>query len=319
MKNFLKLSLFFFATLGTLIANAATHQNYGGQSMVAPLQKVLVKRPDNAYANADPKIWHYTAKPDLKNAQREHDAFVNLLKQNDIQVFYHNEYLPTLADAIYVHDPVIITNQGAIILRMGKDLRRGEEEAIEKKLNQLGIPTFFKLEGEATAEGGDTLWVDERTLAVGHSFRTNQAGIKQLRDGLSKIGVEVIEVQLPYDQGKEACLHLQSLISLVDYRKAVVYKKLMPVSFVQYLEKKGFKLIDVDDDEYLTMGPNILTLKPNLVLTIKGNHKIKRNLEENGVRVLTYEGDDISLKAEGGATCLTRPILRGPMRETFSI
>lgn len=320
MRKFLK-PWFIFGILSVAIAssmsslhseqvNAKQAPIYGSQSMIEPLLKVLVKRPDQSFAVNDPQKWHYTSKPDLANAQHEHDAFVKILTDHGAEVIYHDEYLPDLADAIFVHDPVIVTDSGAVILRMGKLLRQGEEEAIERKLNAMGIPTLFKLSGSATAEGGDILWVDEKTLAIGHGFRTNAEGIEQIREGLAGLGITVIAVELPYWEGAESCLHLQSLISLVDEKVALVYLPLLPVQFVNYLKEKGFQLIEVPEREFLTMGPNVLAISPGICLTIEGNPITKQRLEARNIQVMTYMGNDISLKAEGGATCLTRPLLR---------
>lgn len=283
---------------------------YGAQSMVQPLRKVLVKRPDSAFSKADPVVWHYTTSPNLWEAQEEHEAFVAELIREGVEVYYHEEETEGLADSIFVHDPCLVTDQGAIILQMGKKLRNGEEEAIEKALNGLGIPTYYRLSGEASAEGGDLLWLDNKTLLAGQGYRTNAAGLAQLKEALNPLGVEVIGFDLPYFQGKDACLHLQSLISLVDEKVAVVYKPFMAVSLVKLLEERGFQLIDVPENEFWSMGPNILCIRPKLVLTIEGNPVTKQRMEEAGIKVLTYKGDEISHKAEGGATCLTRPLLR---------
>lgn len=278
--------------------------------MVAPIQSVLVRRPDEAFGAADPLLWHYVNQPYLPLAWSEHDAFVNLLLGNGIEVIYHDEPLPDHADAIFVHDPALMTDRGAIILRMGKSLRHGEEAAIEHTFRRLGVPIHYRLSGEATAEGGDLLWLDERTLCVGLGFRTNAAGFAQLGEALAGSGVELVPVQLPYFTGPEACLHLMSLISLVDDDLAVVYRPLLPVPFYRLLIARGFELIDVDDDEFETMGPNVLALGPRHCLMLEHNRATKAALEAAGCRVETYRGDEMSLKAEGGATCLTRPILR---------
>ncbi len=286
-------------------------QHYGGQSMVAPLQTVLVRRPDEAFGAADPLLWHYTDQCYLPLAQQEHDAFVNTLLGNGVEVVYHDAALPDHADAIFVHDPVLMTDRGAIILRMGKPLRTGEEEAMALTLQRLGVPILYRLSGEATAEGGDLLWLDERTLAVGLGFRTNAAGFAQLGDALAGSGVTLVPVQLPYFEGPEACLHLMSLISLVDVDLAVVYRPLLPVPFYRLLVERGIELIDVSDEEFATMGTNVLALGPRRCLMLDHNHETRAALEAAGCRVVTYRGDEMSLKAEGGATCLTRPILRG--------
>lgn len=282
---------------------------YGSQSMVAPLQTVLVRRPDAAFGNADPQRWHYTERPNLSQARLEHDSFTQLLHQNGVEVVYHDTPLTDHADAIFVHDPAIVTDRGAILLQMGKELRRGEEAAIGDTFQKLGIPIHYTLTGNGRAEGGDLLWIDEKTLAAGLGFRTNIEGLNQLKEALPN--VEFIPVHLPYYTGAEACLHLMSFISIVDYDLAVVYLPLMPVPFYQYLLANGFRLVEVPDEEFITMGPNVLALAPGKCVMLENNKITKHRLEMAGCQVFTYKGDEISLKAEGGATCLTRPILRG--------
>jgi len=285
-------------------------REYGSQSMVQPLRRVLVKRPDQAFAVDDPGKWHYAARPKLDIAQQEHDALVTILRQSGAEVIYHDQFLPHHADAIFVHDPVIVTDRGAVILRMGKELREGEEVAMSRCLERLGVPILYTLHGGARAEGGDLLWLDHDTLAVGQGFRTNAQGLRQLKDALQGLGVETISVPLPYHGGPDTCLHLMSLISLVDRDAAVAYLPLLPVPFWQYLRDRGFRLIEVPDGEFATMGPNVLALAPGKCLMLEGNPITKRRLEKAGCQVFTYQGNEISLKAEGGPTCLTRPILR---------
>jgi N-dimethylarginine dimethylaminohydrolase len=283
--------------------------NYGSQSMVEQLHSVMVRRPSAAFGRADPQRWHYTAQPDFDLACAEHDAFVGLLHQAGIEVIYDDEPLPDHADAIYVHDPSLVTARGAIILSMGKTLRHGEETAHAAAYRQLNIPIHYTLHGDARAEGGDLLWLDRDTLAVGQGFRTNREGLRQLREALPDI--EIIPVQLPYDQGPAACLHLMSLISIVDHDLAVVYLPLLPVPFFQLLQARHFRLVEAPEEEFLSMGPNVLALAPGQCVMLQDNPVTQRRLEEAGCKVSTYTGDEISLKAEGGPTCLTRPILRG--------
>lgn len=283
---------------------------YGGHSMVEPLRRVLVRRPDEAFAVDDPQLWHYTSRPELGAAQREHDALVEILESSGARVVYHDAAQPDRADAIYVFDPVLITDGGAVVLRMGKALRRGEEEALAQCLAAAGVPRLLSLTGAARAEGGDLLWLDRQTLVAGRGFRTNAAGIAQLRAGLAEIGIEVLAVDLPYFAGPEACLHLLSLISLVDDDLAVVYPPLLPVPLWEMLLARGVDLVEVPESELATMGPNVLALAPRRCVMLEGNPITRQRLEAAGCRVSTYRGREISLKAEGGPTCLTRPILR---------
>ena len=285
-------------------------RRYGSQSMIAPLRTVLVKRPDEAFAVDDPQEWHYTGRPRLEAARQEHDALVELLRQGGAEVVFHDEPQPGCADAIFVFDPALVTEAGAIMLAMGKQQRRGEEAAMARCFEKLGVPVLYTLQGEAWAEGGDLLWLDHETLAVGQGFRTNAEGLRQLREGLAQIGVKVIPVELPYYGGPQACLHLLSLISIVDERLAVVYPPLLAVPFWQELQGRGFRLIEAPEEEFATMGPNVLALAPGKCLMLEGNPITRQRLEDAGCEVVTYRGNEISLKAEGGPTCLTRPILR---------
>jgi len=286
-------------------------KTYGSQSMVDELKRVLVRRPDEAFGKADPEYWHYTSQPDLAGAQAEHDALVATLRDSGCEVAFHDASLPEHADAIFTHDPVIVTDEGAIVLRMGKAQRRGEEAAIATALEHIGVPILTTLEGEATAEGGDLLWLDHDTLAVGRGYRTNAEGFRQLTAALRPLGAKTVEVQLPHAGGPAACLHLMSMISMIDHDLAVVYMPLLPVPFVEELRERGVDLVEVPEDEYPTMGPNVLALAPRKCLVIEGNPITLERLETAGCKVLTYRGRELSLKAEGGATCLTRPILRG--------
>jgi N-dimethylarginine dimethylaminohydrolase len=283
---------------------------FGSQSMVAPLRTVLVRRPDASFAVSEPKRWGYTAAPDLAAAQVEHDGLVALLRRSKVDVRYHELSQPKRADAIFVHDPAIVTDDGAIILRMGKELRRGEEASLAAALEKLDVPILATLRAPATAEGGDLLWVRPDWLAVGQGFRTNPEGLRQLAGVLDEVGVKTEPVPLPYFRGPEACLHLMSFISLVDEDLAVVYPRLLPVPFWRSLKDAGFDFIEVPEEEFERMAPNVLAVAPRDCIMLEGNPVTQQRLEEAGCRVRTYVGKEISLKAEGGATCLTRPILR---------
>jgi N-dimethylarginine dimethylaminohydrolase len=286
-------------------------RQYGSQSMIAPLRTVMVKRPEAAFAVDDPQAWHYTGRPNLAIAQQEHYALVALLQKAGAEVIYHDEPQPDHADAIFAFDPALVTDKGAIMLSMGKPQRRGEEAAMARRFTALGIPVLASLSGDARAEGGDLLWLDHDTLAVGQGFRTNAEGLYQLHAALDPLNVTIIPVELPYYTGPEACLHLLSLISIVDTDLAVVYPSLMAVPFWQELQRRGFRLIEVPDAEFISMGTNVLALSPGKCLMLAGNPLTKRLLEDAGCEVMTYRGNEISLKAEGGPTCLTRPVLRG--------
>ncbi|HZL64362.1 MAG TPA: arginine deiminase family protein [Thermoleophilia bacterium] len=264
-------------------------------------------------AAADPATWHYTAPIDIEEARRAHDEFADALRAWGVEVLYHDEPLPGLADSTFVFDPALVTDEGAILLSMGKEARRGEEEALGRCLQGCGVPVFGRLDGEARAEGGDTLWLDHDTLAVGRAFRTNDEGVRQLRALLEPLGATVVDYDLPYFGGPEACLHLLSLVSPLDVDLAVAYPPLMPTAFWAELRRRGVRLLEVPEEEFArTQATNILAVGPRRCIMLDGSPVTRQLLEEADCEVGTFPGAPLSFKAEGGPTCLTRPVWRDP-------
>ena len=281
---------------------------YGCTSMTAPLRRVLVRRPEAAAC----RFWRqygWRAEPDAVRLAAEHEAFCGLLAHAGADVVVAGTPLPDDPDAVYVHDPAIVGREGAILLRPGKAPRQGEVAALKADLVAAGVPIAAELTYPATAEGGDLVWLDERTLLAGRGYRTNDAGIAALAEALP--GVDVIAFDLPHLRGPGDVLHLMSLISVLDRDLAVAYPPLMPVRLVELLAERGVRLLHVPDDELESMGPNVLALAPRVALALDGNPRTRRLMERAGVDVEVYRGDELSLKGDGGPTCLTRPLLRG--------
>ena len=279
--------------------------------MVGRLRRVMVRRPGVAMAAADPADWHYTSAIDLEEARSAHDAFVAALRAWDVEVLYHEAPLPDHSDSVFVFDPALVTDRGTLVLSMGKERRRGEEEPLARSLQDCGVPVFGRLEGDARVEGGDTLWLDHDTLAVGRGFRTNAEGVRQLRDLLAPLGVGVLAYDLPYFTGPDACLHLLSLISPVDVDLAVAYPPLMPTAFWHELRRRGMRLLEVPEEEFVrTQATNVLTVAPRKCIMLDGSPVTKQLLEMADCEVVTFPGAPLSFKAEGGPTCLTRPVWR---------
>jgi dimethylargininase len=286
-------------------------RGYGAQSMVAPLRRVVMQRPGEAMAAADPGRWHYTSAIDLGAARAAHDTFAGVLRDWGVEVLYHEEPLPGHADSVFVFDPALVTDAGAILLRMGKELRQGEEEPLGRMLEDCGVPLHGRLEGRARCEGGDTMWLDHDTLAVGRGFRSNAEGVSQLRGLLGPLGITVLDYDLPYFTGPDACLHLLSLISPVDVDLAVAYPPLMPTALWEELRRRGVRLLEVPEDEFLrTQATNVLTVAPRRCIMLDGSPVTRQLLEEADCEVVSFPGEPLSFKAEGGPTCLTRPVLR---------
>lgn len=288
---------------------------YGCQSMVGEIESILIKKPEQAFIsqkNLDEK-WEefkYFGCPDYNKVLEEYAVFEKFITDNVKNVYYLPEDDRTGLDSIYAHDPLKITKKGAIYFPMGKELRSKEYLATKAYLESIGIPTLGEIKAPGKMEGGDVLWIDEKTVAIGRGYRTNDEGIRQFKELTKDFIDEYIVIPMPHGDGEDCCLHLMSIISFVDTDKAVVYSKYMPVFFREYLIEKGIQLIECNDEEYDYLGTNVLALKPGKCVTIDGNPEIIQKMRDAGVEVLAYEGKELSYRGTGGPTCLTAPLYR---------
>jgi len=278
---------------------------YGCASMTAPLRRVLLRPP----RSDDLHFWNdygWRAKPDAHAIAREHEAFCGLLTDHGTEVMLAQTPVAGDPDAIYVYDPALIADTGAVLLRPGKAGRRREPDALGADLAQAGVPIAGRLEGSSLGEGGDLIRLDEATLLVGLGYRTNQAGAQALAQ-LS--GLEVITFDLPRWHGESEVMHLLSLLSPLADDLVVAYPPLLPTRLAQLLDARGIEIVPVPDEEFESMGANVLALAPRVALVVDGNPETRRLLERADVEVLVYEGKELS-KGDGGPTCLTCPLLR---------
>jgi len=278
---------------------------YGVNSMVGRLARVAVRPPS---PRGDYVVAHWAEPLDLDLLARQHAEFVALLESLGcgVEVLPAQEDMP---DAIFTYDPAFVVPSGIIELRGAKEVRKGEPPLLAVQLEDLGIPVAGRLTAPATADGGDMFWLDATTLAVGRTYRTNQAAHDQLRAILEPIGVTVETFDLPHDMGPDYCLHLMSVVSPVRENLAVVYERLAPVALLQALAVRGIETINVPDEDYVSLGCNILAVAPGVVVIAEGNNATIAKLRDHGVEVHTYAASEIN-KGEGGPTCLTRPLLR---------
>jgi dimethylargininase len=281
---------------------------YGAQSMTAPLREVLVKRPGPAFGRAFEDPAHGFLHPvDLEVARREHDAFVEVLASLGPTVHVLDAETDS-PDLIYLFDPLLVANAGAIPLRSGKPSRQAEQVAVERWTTERGIPTIGRISAPGTVDGGDTFWLRPELLCIGHTLRTNAVGAGQLA---ALVGGEVLIFDLPYAGGPAKLLHLLSVISPVADDLAVVHLPLLPVALWELLNELGTRLIDVPEEEFATLGANVLAVRPGVVILAEGNPRTGRALAAAGCEVHTYPATEIGINGSGGPTCLTRPILRG--------
>ncbi len=280
-------------------------QEWGVGSTVDRLRRVFVRTPvtDGDFEAA---AWRT---PDPSALRAEHERFVALLKSLGCDVEVGAAAAP-LVDAVYTHDPVIMTPYGAILLQMAKPVRRPEPELTRADLGLLGVPVLGQLTGDATADGGDKVWFDPQTLAVGHGYRTNAAGIAQIRALLAPHGVDVVAYDMPHFRGPGEVLHLMSVISPLADDLAAVYEPLAPVRLLESLDQRGVERVPVYEDEFHSQGANILAVAPRVLVAPEGNPKVADRLRAAGCEVHEFPAADLCVKGDGGPTCLTQPLWR---------
>jgi N-dimethylarginine dimethylaminohydrolase len=280
---------------------------------------VAVKHARDAFVDehtiaAQWKQLNFAAPPDLQAAIAEYEQFLDILRSSGTAVHLLPRDTGTTLDSIYARDASIVSPAGLILCRMGKHARRSEPDAQDRAFRALdtGLDVCGRIEPPGLLEGGDVVWLDSRTFVVGRGYRTNAAGIEQVRRLLGH-SVDVIDVPLPHWRGESDVMHLMSLISPVDRDLAVVYSRLLPVPFRQLLLERGYRLVEVPDDEFESMGCNVLALSPGRCVMLSGNPQTRASLERAGAEVIVLRGHEISVKGAGGPTCLTRPLVRAPV------
>jgi N-dimethylarginine dimethylaminohydrolase len=280
---------------------------FGGQSNVAPLRDALLKPPGPAFGRAfEVPGCGFFHPVDLDLAKRQHAAFADLLTSLGTRVHFLDAEVAS-PDLLYAYDPLIITDRGAIPLRPGKLTRQVEPAAVEAWTLAHGIPTIGRIEAPGTIEGGDTFWLRPDLFLIGRTLRTNDEGARQLA---VLVGGDVRVFDVPYYKGNDDLVHLMSVIHPIADDVALVRLPLLPVGLWQLLRDMGYRLIEVPDEEYDTLGGNVLVVRPGVVIAAAGNPRVAAALAAAGCEVHTYEASEIGVNGSGGPTCMTRPILR---------
>ena len=285
--------------------------HYGVGDTHSPLKRALVRQPSDASVSVE--AWRtegYAAPRDASKAREEHAAFVETLRGEGVEVVVLPPDPAEQMDGCYACDPALPTPVGVIRCRMGKPGRRGEEAILEEALQEMGVPILGGIEAPGTLEGGDCIWLKPDCLAIGVGFRSNAAGVEQVRQLLEPHGIRVRAVELPWMTGPEECIHLGSLLNPIAPDLAIVHQRVLSSVFQRELEEMGFQLIAADEAEYDTQGNNLLALAPRRVLMAAGNPRTEALLRGHGVEVIVFAGDEVAIKGTGGPTCLVQDVHR---------
>jgi N-dimethylarginine dimethylaminohydrolase len=298
-----------------LVPSAVHPETYNGRSMTGELLRVMVCPPGSAGWDGSGKAaWRelgFQHAPDFAVAQRQHELLCGLLIESGSEVLYLPAAESLTLDAVYAHDASLATDSGLVLMNPGKKTRMAEARAHASFCGQLGIPVSGEIRSPGTTESGDIVWLDPRRLLIGDGYRTNKAGIAQMRSLLAPKNVEVLSAPLPYGAGPSACLHLMSLMSMLDEQTILVDLPWLAVETVELLKGLGFQLIEIEYDERDTLACNVLALGQKRLIAIEENVRTNQRMREAGFDVRTFPGSEICINGGGGPTCLTRPLLRG--------
>ncbi|UUX49826.1 arginine deiminase family protein [Nisaea acidiphila] len=286
------------------------------QNETGQIKRVLMKHARDAFRNqatidAEWQALNYLGRPDFPLACDQSDRLAQILESLGCTIEWLPEDSSVGIDSIYVRDNAVVSDRGAVLCRMGKEARRPEPAALATGLEAAGTPVLGEIGGTGMVEGGDLIWLDGDMIAIADGYRTNAEGVRQLKSLLGDAVKEIVTVPLPHWNGPGDVLHLMSFISPIAPDLALVYSRMMPVFFRNWLQDRGISLVEVPDEEYDSMGCNVLAVAPRVAVMLEGNPVTRQRLEAAGVEVHTYDGSEISAKGCGGPTCLTRPLERG--------
>jgi N-dimethylarginine dimethylaminohydrolase len=282
--------------------------------MTGELRRVMVCPPGNAGWNSSKAgSWRelgFQHAPDFAAAQRQHEILCRLLEDAGAEVVRLPPTESLTLDAVYAHDASLATDYGLVLMNPGKASRVAEAQAHADFCVGLGIPVFDEIRSPGTVESGDMVWLDSQTMLIGSGFRTNKAGIDQMRMLLAPKNVEVLSAPLPYGPGPSVCLHLMSLMSMLDEKTILVDLPWLAVETVELLKAREFRLVEIEYSERETLACNVLALGRKRLIAIEENVKTNRRMRDAGFDVRTFPGSEICINGAGGPTCLTRPLLR---------
>jgi N-dimethylarginine dimethylaminohydrolase len=283
--------------------------------MVGTLERVLVCSPSAAGWNSLDRVTHWRQlgflhEPNFEVATTQHDALCHELEAAGAEVLCLPPSESFSLDAVYAHDASLATDFGMILMNPGKSNRLREAAEHRRAYEDFGIPVLGEVHGPASTEAGDMVWLNSKTLLIGRGYRTNAAGIEQMRSLLKPHGVEVLPAPLPYGAGPSACLHLMSLISLLDEHTALVDLAWLAVETIELLKATGYDFVEIDPSERDTLACNVLSLGKKRLLALTENGKTNERLRNAGFDVRTFPGSELCINGSGGPTCLTRPLAR---------
>ena len=282
---------------------AGSWGDWGVSSECGVLRAVLLRRPGDeldGIVDFDAAQMRADIRPEV--ARQQHDALAAIYRAHGVSVHYVERTRSDKPNTLFIRDLMLMTPEGAIVTRPASTVRAGEERFVAEALACLGVPILMTVHGGGTFEGADVCWVDGDLCFLAEGLRTNREGADQVERMLREIGVrEVVRVGLPY-----GAMHLDGLLSLLDRDIAVVWPRRTPFAVVQTLTRRGFRLIEVEDEAeaQTCLSMNGVVLAPGVLLMPAGGDQLRVAYETAGVTCYTVDVSEL-IKAGGGIHCMT--------------
>jgi len=233
----------------------------------------------------------------IEVALEQHSEFVKKLNENGVDVIllpYHKKY----PEQVFTRDIGFTLGQTIFVAEMATDVRTGEENVLKQWLEDEEI-SYYNLIGERI-EGGDVM-IDQNTIYVGLSDRTNAKAAEQLKRLLNQF--EVIPIEF-----KEKYLHLDCVLNVISPDVALIYPHALLQKDIDYLASR-YELIEVSEKEQFQLGTNVLNIGNKRVFSLPINENVNKQLRDRGFEVIEVDITEI-IKSGGSFRCCTLPILR---------
>ncbi|MFD1910660.1 dimethylarginine dimethylaminohydrolase family protein [Halodurantibacterium flavum] len=298
-------------------------RRWGCNNDVGHLRMVLMHRPGDELNVVDPNMrmpeinafgdpktgwyWRGNVIPDFEEMRAQHDAYVQALREEDVEVVYIDKAAPGRLKTVYTRDSVIAIDGGAIVTRMGPPIRRGEELPVTRTLAKLGMPILRTIHGTGMVEGGSFAFLTPKVAVLGLSSRVNEEGARQLEEVLKTQGVELLRVHLTGYR-----LHIDGMLVMVDHDKVFVNPTLLPFWLLEKFDELGIHQIEAcpDDDPGVI---NCLAVRPGRLIIGNGmSDRTREKMEKLGISTRRVDYDKVALGG-GGLHCSTGPLIRDPI------
>jgi N-dimethylarginine dimethylaminohydrolase len=281
-------------------------------------------------ANADPVAHHFDQPVDIKRFISDHQELVDALKEADVEILLVRELIADnkevleqsykVPNLVFVRDSSIMTNNGAMLLRMGLSSRRAETPVIKAAHKANGVPIALKMKEPESFEGGGFALLEGGTAVAGFCDRSTKGALDQMSDYILENKLSDLWIQLNMPEG---IVHIDGEFCELPGKVALIHPEIMESvptifrtrkekwegSFTEWLREQNWDVLEITDQECLDMAANFLTIDKDLAFHYTGNPRVMQECKERGIDVVQIPGEEMR-KGMGGIHCMTCPILR---------